>query len=70
LAVGIRPPDWVGELVRNEDGTVEDARPDSLISAQQMQVEIKDLRLYRSALGAEELLGLSSDQTVIFSLLP
>lgn len=55
FAVGMRPPEWEGEVVQNEDGSMMDVRPETSLSIQDSNVEIKDLRLYQNELIQEEI---------------
>jgi hypothetical protein len=59
IAVGIRPPEWVGALIEQADGTVLDVRPDSTLSIVDSGVEFRDLRLYRECLSLEQVLALA-----------
>ncbi len=58
LAVGIRPPQWVGELVQKEDGTVEDLRPQSTLSADEGGQEIRNMTIYWRSLSDDEIQNL------------
>lgn len=55
LALGFRPPEWTGERVEQEDGSVAESRPESALSVADSAVEMRAARLYRAALGAEEI---------------
>jgi ABC-2 type transport system ATP-binding protein/lipopolysaccharide transport system ATP-binding protein len=55
IAVGLRPPAWIGEIVQGESGQLQEIRPDSLMSAQAAGLAISGLRLYRRALSAGEI---------------
>ena len=54
LAVGTRPPQWVGELIQREDGTLQDLRPQATLSVEDGGQQIKDVFLYRRCLSPEE----------------
>ena len=56
MALGLRPPQWAGELIEQEDGTIVDARPESTLSIADSNLEIRGARLYRAALSQEEIL--------------
>jgi hypothetical protein len=58
IAIGMRPPEWEGELILNEEGIVSDSRPAITMSVSEGSVEIKDLRLYQRALTGQEILAL------------
>lgn len=55
ISIGFRPPEWTGELVLGQDGTITDSRPPSSMSVNQAGVEIKDMRLYKRALQPQEI---------------
>jgi ABC-type polysaccharide/polyol phosphate transport system ATPase subunit len=55
FAVGMRPPEWQGEVVQNEDGTMMDVRPETTLSVKDSNIEIMDLRLYQTELSQEEI---------------
>lgn len=55
IAVGLRPPAWIGEIVRGEGGQRQEIRPDSLMAADLAGLTISELRLYRRALSAGEI---------------
>jgi ABC-type polysaccharide/polyol phosphate transport system ATPase subunit len=55
LAVGIRPPEWTGELVQREDGTIVDLRPQATMSVLESGQQMRDMRLYPYALSLEEM---------------
>ncbi len=54
VAVGMRPADWVGELVSDESSEVRDLRPESTLSVVGSGLEIRDLRLYPQTLTPEQ----------------
>jgi len=56
LSVGARPPQWVGELIQLEDGSVEDLRPQAILAADDGGQEIKNVYLYRQSLSPDEIL--------------
>ncbi len=58
LAIGIRPANWRGELIRKEDGSLLDLRPYSTMSLVEGGLAIRDLRLYGRALDQDELTAL------------
>jgi ABC-type multidrug transport system ATPase subunit len=58
FSVGVRPPQWVGELVQKEDGSVEDLRPQATLSVEEGGQQIKNVRLYRHCLASEEIKSL------------
>ena len=55
IAIGVRPLSWTGEIVQRDDGLLEEKHPASLMWAGDAGLEIRDLRLYRRALGLEEI---------------
>jgi ABC-2 type transport system ATP-binding protein/lipopolysaccharide transport system ATP-binding protein len=55
VAVGIRPPEWVGELIQREDGTVAELHPQATNTITGSGKEIRDVRLYRKALKPDEI---------------
>jgi hypothetical protein len=55
LAVGTRPPQWVGELIQREDGTLQDLRPQATLSVEDGGQQIKEVYLYRRCLSPEEI---------------
>ena len=56
LAVGIRPREWVGELVQREDGTYVELHPQVTHAVTGSGKVIRNLRLYRRALSRDDLL--------------
>jgi len=54
VAVGIRPQEWVGELVQREDGTMADIRPQADMAIGDSGKKVVDMRLYRVALSDED----------------
>jgi hypothetical protein len=58
IAIGMRPPNWAGEIIEEEDGTVFDSRPASSMSIEEGGVELRDTRLYPRALSDPEMLAL------------
>jgi hypothetical protein len=54
IAVGLRPPAWIGEIVQDEGGQRQEIRPDSLMAVEAAGLTISDLRIYRRALSAGE----------------
>lgn len=56
IAIGMRPAAWVGELIENEDGSVQESRPASTMEVTDSGLELQDLRLYPYALTEEEIL--------------
>lgn len=61
LAVGIRPREWVGELVQSEDGTLVELRPGDTHHISAAGQEIADMRLYHRVLTAEDLRALLAE---------
>jgi ABC-type polysaccharide/polyol phosphate transport system ATPase subunit len=59
FAVGMRPPEWEGEIVQNEDGTFTDVRPGSSLSVSDGNIDIQDVKLYQAALDHEEVQALA-----------
>jgi ABC-2 type transport system ATP-binding protein/lipopolysaccharide transport system ATP-binding protein len=59
LSVGMRPADWGGELVQQEDGSLADQRPLTLLAAPLSGLELADMRLYPRALAPEEIAALA-----------
>jgi hypothetical protein len=55
LAVGVRPPQWVGELIQKEDGTVEDLRPQATLSVLDGGQELRNVYVYRQCLSPDEI---------------
>ena len=55
LAVGMRPLNWVGEVIKRQDGTTEHLHPGSTMSLVESSLEIKDLRLYNYQFSQEEI---------------
>jgi ABC-2 type transport system ATP-binding protein/lipopolysaccharide transport system ATP-binding protein len=62
FSVGVRPPQWVGELIQKEDGSVEDLRPQATLSVEEGGQEIKNVRLYRQCLKPDEIKDLYDSQ--------
>jgi hypothetical protein len=54
LSVGMRPAYWSGELAQQEDGTLADLRPGTLMAVPP-GIELRDLRLYPRALDPAEI---------------
>ena len=55
FAVGVRPPEWVGELIQKEDGSVEDLRPQATLSVADGGQQIEKVYLYRQSLSPDEI---------------
>jgi hypothetical protein len=55
----MRPPEWEGEIVQNEDGTFTDVRPGSSLSISDGNIDIQDVKLYQAALDHEEVQALA-----------
>ena len=53
--MGVRPPQWVGELVQKDDGSVEDLRPQAVLSVQEGGQQLEDAKLYRDCLPPDEI---------------
>jgi hypothetical protein len=64
VAVGIRPREWVGELVQREDGTVAELHPQAANKITASGKEIKGMRLYRKALNVEEIREILSENNI------
>jgi hypothetical protein len=62
IAVGLRPPQWTGEIIQTADGQENELRPDDLMWVGQAGIEIKDLRLYQRALSQPEIQQLSTQE--------
>lgn len=62
LAVGVRPREWVGELVQREDGTVTELHPQATHAVTGSGKEIRDIRLYRKALSLDDIRALLIEQ--------
>jgi lipopolysaccharide transport system ATP-binding protein len=58
LVVGMRPPQWAGELVQKEDGTLVEAPVTDTLAVADSEIEIQEVRLYRRTLGQDELQAL------------
>lgn len=61
IAIGMRPIEWTGEFVVNEDGTQVESPVQDTMTVADSELEMREVRLYRKTLGAEEigaLLGL------------
>jgi ABC-type polysaccharide/polyol phosphate transport system ATPase subunit len=58
IAVGMRPSEWQGEILQDEDGTVKELRPESSLSVTNSNLEIRDLRVYQKALKHHEVQSL------------
>jgi ABC-2 type transport system ATP-binding protein len=65
FAVGMRPPEWEGEIIQDEDGTVTDIRPESCLSVSDSSIEIRDVQLYNSALYPEDVQALAEKKVVV-----
>jgi ABC-2 type transport system ATP-binding protein/lipopolysaccharide transport system ATP-binding protein len=59
IAIGMRPREWVGELIRQADGTIVDSRPETTLSIVDSGVEFQDLRLYTTCLLQEQVQALA-----------
>jgi hypothetical protein len=59
IAIGMRPREWVGELIRQADGTIVDSRPETTLSVVESGVEFQDLRLYTTCLLQEQVQALA-----------
>ena len=53
FSVGVRPPQWVGELIQKEDGTVEDLRPQATLSVEEGGQHIENVYLYLQCLSPD-----------------
>jgi ABC-2 type transport system ATP-binding protein/lipopolysaccharide transport system ATP-binding protein len=54
LAVGMRPLNWTGEVIKRQDGTTEHLHPGSTMSLLESSLEIRDLRLYNYQFSQED----------------
>lgn len=54
IALGFRPPEWVGELIEQEDGTLVDSKPETTLAMSESNGLIRDLRLYQQALSQRD----------------
>jgi len=59
IAIGMRPREWVGELIEQADGTILDSRPETILSIVDSGVEFQDLRLYPACLPQDQVLALA-----------
>jgi lipopolysaccharide transport system ATP-binding protein len=55
LAVGIRPREWMGELIQRHDGTFTELHPQTTSSITGSGKEIRDVRLYPVALSPDQI---------------
>jgi hypothetical protein len=60
FAVGMRPSEWTGEVIRGADGSHVDLRPHTSMSVQEGGLEIQDLRLYKKELTPLEIQAILS----------
>jgi len=70
LAVGARPPQWVGELIQREDGSVDDLRPQATLSVEEGGQQIKGVYLYRQCLSSDDIQGLYQEERDAVSVEP
>ena len=70
FAVGARPPQWVGELIQRDDGTVEDLRPQATLSVEAGGQQIKGVYLYRQCLSPDAIQNLYQTEREAFSVEP
>jgi hypothetical protein len=68
LAVGTRPPQWVGELIQRDDGTQQDLRPQATLSVEDGGQQIKEVYLYRVCLSPEEIQNMFETERKSLSL--
>jgi ABC-type polysaccharide/polyol phosphate transport system ATPase subunit len=59
IAVGMRPAEWTGEIIQNEDGSQLESRPESSMNIKDSGVNVADLRLYRTHFNRNDVLGLA-----------
>lgn len=64
FAVGIRPPEWVGEMIQREDGSLVDLRPQATLTVSDSGQEIRGMRLYPHTLDRADLEGILANQPV------
>jgi|GEM_PF-129153 len=61
IAVGIRPSEWIGELIQAEDGTLIELHPGNTHHISATAQELADVRLYRRILGPDDLQALLAE---------
>jgi ABC-type polysaccharide/polyol phosphate transport system ATPase subunit len=55
VAVGMRPQHWVGEILERKDGTKVELRPETTLSIDDSNIEVRDVRLYQAFLTEAEI---------------
>jgi len=55
LAVGVRPREWMGELIQRHDGTLSELHPQNTSPVTESGKEMWDLQLYRIALSKSQI---------------
>jgi hypothetical protein len=58
IAIGMRPVEWTGEFIENEDGTQVESPVQDRMAVVDSGLEIQDVRLYRKTLRSEEIRAL------------
>ena len=58
ISVGIRPPEWVGEIIQREDNTVVDLRPQATHALSNSGQKIFDIRLHQRPLSIADIQNL------------
>ena len=58
ISAGIRPPEWVGEIIQREDNTVVDLRPTATLAVSESGQQIADMRLHRRPLSRDDIQNL------------
>ena len=67
ISIGLRPANWTGEIVHEENGAIKELKPDSLMWIGEGGIEIQNLRLYQRGLDLAEILQLAEKEK---SMLP
>lgn len=62
FAYGMRPGGWTGELIKGEDGTVVELRPDSTMALTESNLDIQDMRIYKQVLSPHDIHQLLIDR--------
>jgi ABC-2 type transport system ATP-binding protein/lipopolysaccharide transport system ATP-binding protein len=58
IAIGMRPTEWAGELIPQDDGTLVDSRPHTTMSIYEAGIQTRDMRLYPIALTQAEIMAI------------
>jgi ABC-type polysaccharide/polyol phosphate transport system ATPase subunit len=59
IAIGLRPLNWVGEIVHKEDGSISELHPADSMPINEAGIEVRDIRLYQKQLSQKEILNLA-----------